>query len=172
MNARLVDLFYGLRARSWTALVPGDPAAVEQRVRAALWPTRGGWRSLALFQTSAQLRTDSDGREYVWLSRYRTIGNYLGLRERFYVTFSASPSGGTAVNVIQRCTPAVVAYCGAWLTVAWIVAIVLLVVGIVRQEPWVVVGLVLPVFGRLLIVEAGRRADAWGLRTWLRRVMQ
>ena len=109
---------------------------------------------------------------YVWLSRYGSFGNFLGLRDRMYLTFGPGPAGGTAVNVIQRSTPFVVAYCGAWLTATWVIAVVLLVLGIVRQEPWVIAGLVLPVFGRLVIVEVGRRADARGLRTLLRHVMR
>jgi hypothetical protein len=152
--------------------VPGDPIGVEQRVRAALWPPTSRWLLPFQFQKSGQLRTDSQGREYVWLSRFGSFGNSFGLRDRLYLTFSPSPGGGTALNVIRRSTPFVVVYLGAWLTVTWIAAVALLVVGIVRQEPWGVAGLVLPVLGRLLIVEVGRRADARGLRTWLRHVMR
>jgi hypothetical protein len=171
MNPRLADLFYGLRARWWTVLVPGDPIGVELRVRAALWPSTSRWLLPFQFQKSGQLRRDSQGREYVWLSRFGSFGNYFGLRDRMYLTFSPSPSGGTALNVIQRSTPFVVVYFGAWLTAAWIAAVALLVVGIVRHEPQGVAGLVLPVFGRLL-VQVGRRADARGLRTLLRHVMR
>jgi hypothetical protein len=60
----------------------------------------------------------------------------------------------------------------AWLTATWIIAAVLLVVGIVHREPVGVVGFVLPVFGRLLVVEVGRRSDTRGFRTWLRRVFE
>jgi hypothetical protein len=170
MRPRLLDLLYGLRARSWSGVLPGDPITVEQRIRSALGPPTTRWPPFKL--QKAQLRTDGQGRQYVWLSRYGSFGNYLGLRDRMYPTFSPSPAGGTAVNVIQRCTPFVVGYLGAWLTVSWIVALVLLVLGIVRQDALAGVGLVLPVFGRVLIVEVGRRADAQGLRTWLRHVMR
>jgi hypothetical protein len=171
MSPRLLNLLYGLGARSWAVDVPGDPAAVEQRVHAAMSPPTRRWLSSFEWGQSAQWRKDRRGRDYVRLSLFGGWGNLQGLHDRPYLTFSTSAVGGTSVNVTQRCTPFVVGYFGAWLTAAWLSAVALLVIGIVRLQPVGFAGFVLPVFARIGIVDFARRRDARAVRRWLGRVL-
>jgi hypothetical protein len=172
MSPRVLELLYGLSARSWSVAAAGDPLGVELRIRGAMSPPTTRWLSPFEWEKTAQLRVDSRGCEYVRLSRFGGFGNFRGLRDRLYLTFGPCAAGGTSVNVTQRATRFLHVYFGLWLTAAWIIAVVLLVLGIVHREPVALLGFVLPLFGRLLIVEAGRRADARAFRRWLRRALR